>query len=41
MVVEHFMPVDFIVVEVANLQMELGYTTFSYPEPVLHTVNRA
>jgi hypothetical protein len=32
-------PVDFIFVEVANLQMELGYATFSYPEPVLHAVN--
>ena len=30
-------PVDFIFVEVANLQMELGYATFLYPEPVLHT----
>jgi glutamine synthetase len=34
-------PVDFIFVEVANLQMELGYATFSHPEPVLHAVNRA
>jgi hypothetical protein len=33
--------VDFIFVGVANLQMELGYVTFSYPEPVLHAVNRA
>jgi hypothetical protein len=36
-----YIPVDFIFVEVANLQMELGYATFSYPEPVLHAVNRA
>ena len=34
-------PVDFIFVEVANLQMELGYATFLYPEPVLYAVNRA
>jgi hypothetical protein len=34
-------PVEFIFVEAANLQMELGYATFSYPEPVLHAVNRA
>jgi hypothetical protein len=35
-------PVDFIFVEVAaNLQMERGSTTFSYPEPVLHAVKKA
>jgi hypothetical protein len=34
-------PVDFIFVEVAKFQMELGYATFSYPEPILQAVNRA
>jgi hypothetical protein len=33
-------PVDFILVEVANLEMELDYATISHPEPILHTVNR-
>jgi hypothetical protein len=28
-------------VEVAKFQMELGYATFSYPEPILQAVNRA
>ena len=37
----YVIPVDFIFVEVVNLQVELGYATFSYSEAVLHAVNRA
>jgi hypothetical protein len=38
---KHACPVDFIFVEVANLQVELGCATFSYPEPALHAIKRA
>ena len=32
-------PVDFIFVEVSNLQTRLGYAIFSYPDSLLHAAN--